>query len=647
MKLRPIETLVLLCVLSGMGGCANQQPIRDFEVGKKKLSEGQLEEGLAKIELAAKADPENVEYRQYLFKQRELVLNHLLSRAESARLGEAFDEAVIDYKRVLTIDPNNPRAKDGLDLVQADKGRKQQVAEAAALFDKGDKDGALSKLRPVLAENPKQHDARALQKRIDEKEAAERAALVSPVIKSALKKTISLEFKDANLKSVFDVISRVSGLNFVFDKDIKPDARATILVKNTTIEGALRLLLITNQLGREALNENTLIIYPDTPAKNRDYQQQVVKSFYLANADVKKTLDMVKAILKTKDVFVDEKRNLLILRDTPEVMRLAEQLIATQDLPDPEVELEVEILEINTTRLSNLGLQFPEKLSASLGNKGVYTRNQWNNRDANFLTYTITDPAFALNLKKIDSDTTMLANPRIRVKDREKAKIHIGQRLPVLTTVSTAGVGSAESVNYLDVGLKLDVEPSIRLDDEVDMKVKLEVSSVNQTITLASGTQVYQLGTRNADTVLRLKDGETQVLAGLLQNSDSSSVNKVPGLGDVPLFGRLFSNDSGNKQKTDLVLLITPHVVRNVTRPDELSNQFASGTDSAIGSAPKLTSAALPIQVDVVPVAPVKPVAPAPAVAPAPPVEPVSSVKAADTLAAAAPGVAAAPNDAP
>ncbi len=647
MKLRPIETLVLLCVLLGMGGCANQQPIRDFEVGKKKLSEGQLEEGLAKIELAAKADPENVEYRQYLFKQRELVLNHLLSRAESERVGEAFDEAVLDYKRVLTIDPNNPRAKDGLDLVQADKGRKQQVAEATALFDKGDKEGALSKLRHVLAENPKQHDARALQKRIDEKEVAERVVLVSPVIKAALKKTISLEFKDANLKSVFDVISRVSGLNFIFDKDIKPDARATILVKNTTIESALRLLLITNQLGREAVNENTLIIYPDTPAKNRDYQQQVVKSFYLANADVKKTLDMVKAILKTKDVFVDEQHNLLILRDTPEVMRLAEQLIATQDLPDPEVELEVEILEINTTRLSNLGLQFPEKLSASLGNKGVYTRNQWNNRDANFLTYTITDPAFALNLKKIDSDTTMLANPRIRVKNREKAKIHIGQRLPVLTTVSTAGVGSAESVNYLDVGLKLDVEPSIRLDDEVDMKVKLEVSSVNQTITLASGTQVYQLGTRNADTVLRLKDGETQVLAGLLQNSDSSSVNKVPGLGDVPLFGRLFSNDSGNKQKTDLVLLITPHVVRNVTRPDELSNQFASGTDSAIGSAPKLTSAALPIQVDVVPVAPVKPVAPA--AAPVTPVEPVSSVKAADTLAAAAPSVngATTPNAAP
>jgi general secretion pathway protein D len=193
------------------------------------------------------------------------------------------------------------------------------------------------------------------------------------------------------------------------------------------------------------------------------------------------------------------------------------------------------------------------------------------------------------------------------VKDREKANIHIGQRLPVLTTVSTAGVGSAESVSYIDVGLKLDVEPSIRLDDQVDMKVKLEVSSVNQTITLASGTQVYQLGTRNADTVLRLKDGETQVLAGLIQNDDTSSVNKLPGLGDIPLIGRLFSNDNSNKQKTDLVLLITPHVVRNVTRPDKMATQFASGTDNAIGSAPKAKPTLLPVVVKVVPVTPAKP----------------------------------------
>jgi general secretion pathway protein D len=605
LKLRSVSVL-LLCAVWVLAGCANQ-PARDFKEGKNKLSDGQVEQGLAQIEQASKAEPENVEYRQYLFKQRELTVNQLLGKADFERASEDFEAAAHDYKRVLSIDTNNQRAKDGMDQVQGDSKRKQDLAEALDLFNKGDKDGASAKLQSILSVNPSHHAAKALQKQIDEKNIEDRAVSGSPFMRKAFKKTLSLEFQDAGIKSVFNVISRVSGLNFVFDKDIKPELKTTIVVKDMTIEDAIKLLLVTNQLQQEVINDNTIIIYPDTPAKIKDYQQQVVKSFYLANADVKKTLEMVKTILKAKDVFIDERRNLLILRDTPEVIRLAEKLIAAQDLADPEVELEVEILEIDATRLNNLGLQYPQQVSASLGTAGSFTLNQWQNRDSNFVTYTVPNPALTLNLLKTDTDTTMLANPRIRVKDREKANIHIGQRLPVLTTVSTAGVGSSQSVNYIDVGLKLDVEPSIRLDDEVDMKVKLEVSNVNQTITSTTGTQVYELDTRNAETVLRLKDGETQVLAGLIQNNATSTVNKVPGLGDLPLFGRLFSNDNSNKQKTDLVLLITPHIVRNIIRPDKLTSQFASGTDSVIGSSPKTTSPLLPVEVKVVPVAPAKP----------------------------------------
>lgn len=622
---------MLLWVLIGAGGCSSQ-PVRDFESGKKLLTEGKEELGIAQIEQAAKADPGNVEYRQYLYKQREQAVSQLLVKAEAARMNGAFDEAESDFKRVQTIEPNNQRAKDGLDMAQGDRQRKLQLAQVLVLFDKGNMEAAMEKLRPILAESPKLHEAQVLRKRIEEKNAENSSVSASPVLKSALKKNITLEFKDAGIKSVFDVISRVSGLNFVFDKDIKPELKANIFVKNTSIENAIRLLLLTNQLAQEVLNENTIIIYPDTPAKSKDYQQQVVKSFYLANADVKKTLDMVKSILKAKDVFVDERRNMLIMRDTAEVIRMAEKLIAAQDMPDPEVELEVEILEVNTSRMQNLGLQFPQQISAGVGTAGAFTLNKWRNRDDSFVNIKVTDPALALNLKKIDTDTTLLANPRIRVKDREKAKIHIGQRLPVLTTVSTAGVGSAQTVSYIDVGLKLDVEPSIRLDDEVDMKVKLEVSSVNQTITQASGTQVYQLGTRNADTVLRLRDGETQVLAGLIQNDVTSTVDKVPGFAEVPLFGRLFSNNNGNKQRTDLVLLITPHVIRNVTRPDELSNQFASGTDNSIGRVPKAMPASVSLQVDVVPATPAKAAEAQPPVSVIVPQAPASSVNAAATL---------------
>ena len=502
------------------------------------------------------------------------------------------------------MDADNPRATNGILEVQADRRRVSQLSEAEALFNKGDREGAQSRLRPILAETPSLPAAQALQKRIDE--AVVVVTTTPSILKLAIKKPITLEFQDANIKEVFATISRVAGLNFVFDKDIKPDTKVTIFVKNTSIEDAIKLLLVTNQLGQEMLSENSVLIYPNTPAKNHDYQQLVVKSFYLANADVKKTLEMIRTILKTKDIFIDENLNLLVMRDTPEVIRLAEKLIAAQDLSAPEVVLEVEVLETSKDFASNLGMQFPNQLSASLvggattttstttgtttttsssaGTPGTFSLNDWKNRNSNFYSFQITNPALVLNLKKTDSDTTMLANPNIRVKDREKAKIHIGQRLPVLTTVSTAGVGSSESVNYIDVGLKLDVEPNIRLDDQVDMKVDLEVSSVIQTITSSSGSQVYELGTRNASTKLRLKDGETQILAGLLQNNETSAVNKVPGLGDVPLLGRLFSNDNRDKSKTELVLLITPHIVRNVTRPDAIYSEFPSGTESVIGS---------------------------------------------------------------
>jgi len=588
---------VLLLAITLLAGCA-QPGVREFDEGKKMLSEGNVESGLASIDLAMKDDPDNSEYRTYRFKQREAAVNQILARADSARNNGRLDEAEGDYRQVLVLDASNPRATNGIEEVQADKRRMVQLAEAEALFNNGDREGAQSRLRSILAENPSQPAAKALQKRIEETGVA--ATETPSTLKLALKKPITLEFQDATIKEVFATISRVAGLNFVFDKDIKPDLKVTVFVKNTSIEDAVKLLLVTNQLGQEVLSENTVLIYPNTPAKNHDYQQLVVKSFYLANADVKNTLDMIKTILKTKDIFIDEKLNLLVMRDTPEVVRLAEKLIAAQDLAEPEVVLEVEVLETSTDFATNLGMQFPTQVSASLvgaaGTAGTFTLNDFKASNPNFRSFSISNPALALNLKKLDSDTTMLANPRIRVKDREKAKIHIGQKLPVLTTVATAGVGSSETVNYLDVGLKLDVEPNIRLDDEVDMKVDLEVSSVINTITSSTGSQVYELGTRNATTVLRLKDGETQILAGLLQNNETAAVNKVPGLGDLPLLGRLFSNDNHDKSKTELVLLITPHIVRNVTRPNAIYSEFASGTDSAVGSTATVTPFQAPVQ---------------------------------------------------
>jgi general secretion pathway protein D len=280
---------------------------------------------------------------------------------------------------------------------------------------------------------------------------------------------------------------------------------------------------------------------------------------------------------------------MLTMRDTPEAIRMAEKLIAAQDLAEPEVMLELEVLEVGRNRLTELGIRYPSQLSVGVegaGGAGSVTLAESKGSWAGLTRINITDPAVILNLQKQDGDTNLLANPRIRVRNREKAKIHIGDKLPVITTTSTANVGVSESVTYLDVGLKLDVEPNVFLEDEVGIKVGLEVSNVVQQIKSASGTLTYRLGTRNTATSLRLKNGETQVLAGLLQDEERNTADKVPGLGDLPVIGRLFGSHRDEHNKTEIILLITPYVVRNIERPDAATLEFASGTDSTIGGGP-------------------------------------------------------------
>ena len=581
----------LLLLLALLGGCANDRAFRD---GKQLLQEGKVEEGMARLEQASRENPEVLEYRSYLFKQRDLYAGQILAQADTQLINGHFDEAETAYRRVLVLDAANQRARIGVDAVLAARRHKTLLDEAEALFNKGQLEAAQDKLRPVLTDNPRHRDARLLQRRIDEGKLQTQSATVR--LQSSIRQPVTLEFRDASLQSIFEIFSRSAGVNFIFDKDVRADLRASLYVKNTRIEDAIQLLLVSNQLDKKVLNANTILIYPNTPAKQRDYQELMVRSFYLANADAKQTLNLIKTMVKTRDVFIDDKLNLLIMRDTPEVIRMAEKLIAAHDLAEPEVMLEVEILEISRSRLTELGMRYPSQLSLGVmgagGKAGQLSLPEFQSRDSSLVQMTVTDPLLILNLKQQDGNTNLLANPRIRVKNRDKAKVHIGDKVPVITSTSTATGFVAESVSYLDVGLKLDVEPDIHLDDEVAMKVGLEVSNIVREVKSANGTLTYQVGTRNAATALRLRYGETQVLAGLISDEERNSADKVPGMGDLPVLGRLFSSHKDDHIKTEIVLLITPRIVRNLSRPDAMTSEFMSGTEAAIG----LPQLALPEQ---------------------------------------------------
>jgi general secretion pathway protein D len=504
---------------------------------------------------------------------------------------------------VQTLDANNQRAREGLANLTVQQRQDASVQEAQQMLADGNSSNVANAerlLRNVLAENPNHAQARALLASLRDK--AAQAELTAPSLKSSFNKPLTLEFRDTPLKTVLEVMARSTGLNFVLDKDVRSDTRITIFVRDTSIDEVLKLILSTNQLERKVLNENSVLIYPNTVAKAKDYVDLVTRSFYLANADVKQAQLMVRTLVKTKDIFVDEKLNLLVIKDTPEAVRLAERLIESLDIAEPEVMLDVEVMEMSRSKLRELGLRFPDQIgyglltpsttstivngsvtqsSTTLG--GALASGYIDLNNSSGLTAFTANPGLMLNLKNQVGDGNMLANPRIRVKNREKAKIHIGDKLPVFTTTSTANVGVSASVSFLDVGLKLDVEPNVYLDDEVGIKVGLEVSSVVKDVTGPAGSQAYQIGTRTAATVLRLKNGETQVLAGLISDEERSSANRLPGLGDMPVLGRLFSSQSDSKNKTEIVLLITPRIVRNIAQPQGAGASIPAGSESVVG----------------------------------------------------------------
>ena len=585
-----------------------------FDDGREMMQGGRVEEGLAALEQAMKENAASVEYKTYYLRQRDLYIAHLLTQGDDARAAKRYAEADSAYRRVFKYDPHNRHAAGGIDGMRRDRRHDAMMTQADTLLKAGKAEEAEAIARTVLAEDPRQEAARKMAGSLEEKAALRKAA--APALGAAFKKPISLEFRDANLRSIFEVIARATQINFIFDRDVRPDLKSTLFVKNTTIEDVINLLMVTNQLQKRVLNENTVLIYPNTPAKAKDYQELRVHAFYLGNADVKQTLNMIKTLVKTRDVFIDEKLNLLVMKDTPDAIRLAEKLIATQDRAEPEVMLEVEVLEVKRSRLLDMGIQYPNTftalniatqttqtfqggtavVSAPTQTQNIVTVDTLKNLRSSSIAVS---PNLQLNLKKEDGDVQILANPRIRVMNKQKAKIHIGDKVPVITTTSTANVGVSESVNYLDVGLKLDVEPTVYLDNEVGIKVGLEVSNIVREIRSTSGTLTYQIGTRNADTILRLKDGETQVLAGLINDEDRRSASKIPGLGDLPLLGRLFSTHHNEANKTEIILLITPHIIRNLTRLDARMSEFSSGTDAAIGAPPLMLDRPVP---DVVPV---------------------------------------------
>ncbi|QYF93996.1 general secretion pathway protein GspD [Massilia sp. PAMC28688] len=585
-----IRRLALPLAALLLSGCTAQMA---YNEGRNLAAQDKIEAALVKYQQAIAAEPTNPRFRSAYLTTRDRNATRLLEQAERALAAGRADMAQQDYRRVLAIDPANERARQGLRALEADLRHSRVLGEAQNAFNSGDMELARSRVQSILTERPGHEPARQLMLEITDKTSTPAA---ETGLSAAYRQPISLEFRDAPLKQVFEVVSRRSGLNFLFDKDVKTDQRTSIFLKNSTVEAAVHFLLVTNQLEQQVMDGNTILVYPNVVSKLREYQETTIKTFFLANADAKTVGNTLKTILKSRDVVVDEKLNLVIVRDNPDAIKLAAKLVALQDVAEPEVMLEVEILEIKRSRLVELGIAWPSSVTLTplVGGKsadgsadgGPITLDQLRRLTRNDIG--ISGLSATANANKIDGDSNTLANPRIRVRNREKAKVVIGDKVPNVTTTISPGANgfASESVTYLDVGLTLNVEPTIYLNNEIAIRISLQVSNLVGSTTTKSGTTAYQIGTREASTMLQLKDGENQVLAGLINNEDRESGNKIPLLGDIPILGRLFGSQRDTNDKTEIVLSITPHLIRNIQRPSAAASEFNAGTESSFRRRP-------------------------------------------------------------
>lgn len=551
---------VALCIL--LAGCASVS-----ERANELARAGMHDQALALLQEAVRQSPDEPSLRMALARHQESAMSHWIARSEQALQAEDLDAANALYALAARNLPTHPRVRALRIELDRIAQRQQQLKEASALLDKGDLRESEVLVNRILSDAPNFSPARQLKLRLRDMASARPAAVLGP----AYHKPVNLEFREAPLRQVMETLARNAGVNFVFDADVKGNTPVTVQLRGISLDEALRIILATNGLDRQVLNDSTLLIHPQT--KSREYLEQATHTFYITNADIKQAANMLKLIAKVRDMHVDERLGLIVVRDSPAVIGLAERLLASIDLAEPEVMLEVEVMEISSTDVDKLGLQWPAAISYGLDSSVSEISSQTGLRGR------IANPAFVANFRSSVSKGNTLANPRLRARNREKARVMIGEKLPVFNTTATANVGVATSTTYLDVGLKLEVEPAVLLDNDVVLRVSLEVSSVTGSVTNGQGSTAYQVGTRQASSVIRLHDGETQVLAGLIRDDETRSMVGLPGLLNLPLLGRLFGSRTDEVSKKELVLFITPRVIRNLVLPDAVSVNGPAGME--------------------------------------------------------------------
>lgn len=566
-------------------GCA---ATKAFRTGSEAAATGKWDDAVVHFQKACSMEPNNVEYKMGLLKAKAKAATGHFDRGRTLLKSGEYDAAILEFQVALALDPSYKKAELAIIEAKSIRDSYQYYQEGLNFLKSKREDAARHAFKRALELYPGNDQAKAEWEKLSTPaEKAPKGSTLAP--KST--QPITLRFRETSLKDIFEVFSRLSGVNFVFDSDFR-DIRSTIFLEKATFNQALDLILMSNNLTYKVIGEHAAIIYPATPAKIAQYQDLMVRTFYLSNVSAKQALSILRVTTRSKDIVVNEELNAITIRDTLGAIQVAEKVLEAQDVCPAEVLLDVEILEVSRNKERNLGLSLDEyAISGSYGLGGNLISPKIGTTTAGLLTFDdlsnfsgkhnifVTLPRATLNFLKSDADTQILANPRLRVKHGEKARIHIGDRVPVRTNrrVDTTGAVTYD-FQYQDVGIKFSVEPKINSQEEVALKVTLEVSSMSANNVGTPTDPQYSIGTRTAETNLLLRDGEMVIMGGLLRETEGNTIQRIPLLGDIPILGRLFSNFYTTKEKTDVIMSITPYIIRGQGAPSREALSIWSGT---------------------------------------------------------------------
>jgi general secretion pathway protein D len=541
-------------------------------------------------------------------------------RAQIAEQHEDWDRAVLQYLELVDRYPNKVTYRTGLlrSKLRASQGhfeKGKRFHEAGALERAfGEYQQAvqldptnqyarveLEKLREQLVANDQRTLASSLE---DLKEKTRGTRPQPPLLNPRATEPISLEFpKPVSVFDIYRALGKAFGINILFDPKLR-DQQIGIELRDVDAQRALEILMRTAGHFYKVLDEQSIIVAEDNPQNRRNYEDLVIQTFFLSNAEVKDVMTMLRSLVGAKNVASNDQLNAIVLRDTADKVKVAERIIHTNDKARGEVVIDVELLQINSNKIRELGMSLSQNFivqSFGAPSDGDTPANSVRVSDLEFINrgnWFVSIPNITYTFIKSSSDAELLASPQVRISDGEQATLHIGDRVPIpitsfnTSTVNQGGVVPITSFQYQDIGIRLDLEPRIHHNKEISLTLQVEVSNLGPNVEFGGQSQPT-ISTRTIESTIRLMNGETNFLAGLIQAANQDSDEGIPGLSDIPILGRLFSKKSTNNLRTDLVLTLTPHIIRTPDITEEDLLPIWVGTEANItfrGGSPRVES---------------------------------------------------------